>query len=373
MPRIRMNTKRHRVWLVGALLGLLVGADHFRWHRHALGNDGATAQVVMENKEEAVIRNRAVWRDSDGKIIDCHEGAIQRAGDRFYWYGRTYRGNVDGIYGTNGAKFRCGFVCYSSADLVHWKNEGDILTYTDAPKDLPWMLEGTWHRPRMIFNARTGHYVLWYFVLGIPNGVPWSKNVVAVADRPTGPFRIAGQAKVGGMQLSGDLATFLDDDGRGYLADGDWNWNCWVLPLAEDLRDTVGERTMMIPAVPEKHLRYEGVCLGRYKGKYIAAASHVQGLNPSDSTLAVADQPLGPWRVKGEISEQKTWNSQIGSFFYLKESDTLIVLCDQWLRGPKGERVPAAESCQLWIPLKFDAKTEQGKLDFREAWNPWTR
>jgi hypothetical protein len=228
---------------------------------------------------------------------------------------------VNGIYGTDGARFRCGFVCYSSTDLAHW------------------------HRPRMIHDAQRNKYVLWFFVLGIPNGKPWVKDMVAEADSPKGPFKILVQRKVSGLAVSGDLATLLDDDGKGYLMNGDWSRNALVLPLSPGFQDTVGELVTVFDRA--KGHGYEGVCLGKYKRKYIAAASGVAGLGPSESTFAVADQPLGPWRVKGIISEQKTWNSQIGSFFYLKESDTMIVLCDQWLKGPKGERVPAAGSCGI--------------------------
>ncbi|MGE5612244.1 MAG: hypothetical protein ACM359_23555 [Bacillota bacterium] len=40
-------------------------------------------------------------------------------GEKYYWYGRSYHGNDKGTYGTGGAKFRCGFNCYSSENLTH--------------------------------------------------------------------------------------------------------------------------------------------------------------------------------------------------------------------------------------------------------------
>lgn len=49
--------------------------------------------------------------------------------------------------------------------------------------------------------------------------------------------------------------------------------------------------------------------------------------------LAVADAPMGPYEVKGLMSEQKTWRSQISSFCHIPETDTLFALCEQWLIG----------------------------------------
>ncbi|MEY4245628.1 MAG: hypothetical protein RLZZ245_3213, partial [Verrucomicrobiota bacterium] len=39
---------------------------------------------------------------------------------------------------------------------------------------------------------------------------------------------------------------------------------------------------------------------------------------------------MGPWTRQADISEQKTWNSQVSDLIYLEESDTVMALCDQW-------------------------------------------
>jgi hypothetical protein len=46
-------------------------------------------------------------------------------------------------------------------------------------------------------------------------------------------------------------------------------------------------------------------------------------------------------------------------------------MCDQWFRGPKGQRVPIDQSCQLWLPVSFDPKTEMAKMLHVEEWDPW--
>ena len=85
----------------------------------------------------------------------------------------------------------------------------------------------------------------------------------------------------------------------------------------------------------------------------------------------MADSPLGPYTDKGLMSQQKTWNSQISSFFYLSESDQLIALNEQWLIGPDGKRVPAELSCQLWLPVTFDPDTGIAQMQHVKQWDPW--
>jgi hypothetical protein len=43
------------------------------------------------------------------------------------------------------------------------------------------------------------------------------------------------------------------------------------------------------------------------------------------------------------------------------------LLCDQWFRGPKGQRVPIDDSLQLWLPVTFDPTTDTAT----SAWTSW--
>jgi hypothetical protein len=68
------------------------------------------------------IRNFSRWVDVDGNPISCHDGAIARFGDTFYWYGTSYRGNPNGLWGRKGTHLQNGFNVYSSRNLVDWKH-----------------------------------------------------------------------------------------------------------------------------------------------------------------------------------------------------------------------------------------------------------
>jgi hypothetical protein len=304
------------------------------------------------------IQNHSRWLDSDGTLIDCHEGGILRVGDTFYWYGRAYKGNLDGVYGTGGAKFRCGLTCYSSTDLVHWKNRGAILSYPDSG----FLTGGTWHRPRVLFNAKTGKYVLWFFMF--PDGTKTTFTmVVATADSPTGPFTVLTGP---GFHTTGDLALFQDRDGRGYLCFEEGR-KIRVSALSDDYLSLSGPVAMAL----QDGGPHEGSSIAFYRGRYLVAGSAVVGLDPSDTHYAVADSVLGPYEYKGLMSEQKTWKSQISAFFYIAESDRLMAMCEQWLVGPDGKRAPGEESCQLWLPVVFDPKTGSARLEHVDQWDPW--
>lgn len=324
----------------------------------------APATSPAAPSEAKSIRNYATWKDTKGNLIDCHEGGILRVGPKYYWYGRAYHGDDRGIYGAPAATFRCGLNCYSSENLVDWTYEGAALAYPESG----WITEGTWHRPRVLFNQKTGKFVLWFFCLGAPIGDYHVRDVVAIADKPAGPFKIVGSPNLG-LQPSGDLALLQDADGKGFMANGDVQRNGLIFRLSDDFQKVAEGRVNALPAGDGK--RYEGLSLARFKGKYLIAGSGVEhGLDPSDTTYAVADAPLGPYVVKGLMSEQKTWRSQISSFCLIPETDTLFALCEQWLLGPDGQPAIAERSTQLWLPIALDPKTGIAKMLPLKQWDP---
>ena len=315
------------------------------------------------------IRNYSAWTDTAGNPISCHDGGITRVGDTFYWYGTSYKGNPKGLDGRKSAHLQQGFNCYSSKNLVDWKYEGVCLAF---PKE-GWLAKGNSHRPNVLYNDKTNKYVLWFFCLGTTEPVyPAAMLAVAVADKPAGPFTFVGQRNTAEEHGWGqDLGLFKDQDGKGYLVYDDGHRNIRVDLLADDFLSSSGKTTIALKSDPAKRKTHEGAALIRYKGKYIAAGSGVEGWNPTDTSYAVADAPLGPYREMGLMSQHRTWNSQISNFVYIAESDKVFAMCDQWFRGPKGQRVPIDESCQLWLPVSFDPKTEVAKMLHVEQWNPW--
>lgn len=90
--------------------------------------------VSAENKTPT-ISNRKPRMDTDGKIVDAHDGCLQKFGNRYYLYGTSY-GTTDGFNKNN--RYRCD----TSLDLGAWKLEGELL---QNPPD------GVYYRPYVIY------------------------------------------------------------------------------------------------------------------------------------------------------------------------------------------------------------------------------
>ena len=112
--------------------------------------------------------------------------------------------------------------------------------------------------------------------------------------------------------------------------------------------------------------------MAKYKGKYIVAASGVQGWNPTETRYVLADSPLGPYGKPAVLSEQKTWAAQITSFLYIKESNVLMAMCDQWWTPDKTD---LNKSRYLWLPVELNPQNAIARMRFQKKWNPfhWPR
>src|SRR5262245_43628984 len=95
----------------------------------------------------AEFRPGEVWPDADGAPIQAHGGGILARGNTYYWYGE------DRTPGGRGS-----VACYSSTNLYDWKYEGAALSREAVPR-----IDGVAtfvERPKVIFNARTGKYIM---------------------------------------------------------------------------------------------------------------------------------------------------------------------------------------------------------------------
>src|SRR5665811_12343 len=142
------------------------------------------------------IRDR-IWPDNEGKHINAHGGGIIFYNDTYYWFGeyRLARSEKD--------KSRYGVSCYSSKDLMNWKNEGlalRVVNDTSSILNPGCVIE----RPKVIYNKKTGKFVLWFHLELKGQGYSAAQTGIAVADNPTGPYTFikalnpnAGQWPVG--------------------------------------------------------------------------------------------------------------------------------------------------------------------------------
>ena len=67
----------------------------------------------------------------------------------FFWYGENH---------ALGAGNKTGISCYRSADLLHWENMGVVLPKDSVPET--YRDSGVCERPKVLYNAITGKYVM---------------------------------------------------------------------------------------------------------------------------------------------------------------------------------------------------------------------
>src|ERR1700761_9253583 len=95
-----------------------------------------------------------IWQDADGKPINAHGGGMLFHDGTYYWYGefktgKTYLPDCNKSWGGTRVD-TVGVSCYSSTNLLDWKNEGIVLAATPSIPDLD--PSKVLERPKVIYN-----------------------------------------------------------------------------------------------------------------------------------------------------------------------------------------------------------------------------
>ncbi|QNE21350.1 family 43 glycosylhydrolase [Kribbella qitaiheensis] len=257
------------------------------------GQPGAESSVTLVNKDAQ--GNAAIRFDVHGEAIDAHDGQIQRFGNTYYLYGTAYGCGYE--WNTPGAPF-CGFVSYSSPDLVNWTPRGFLFDASTST----WQsrCDGTTYgcyRPHVVFNKQTGRYVLW--INTYDNGVGYrvftskspAAGFVEVAEpdlaAPEGPPRAVNY---------GDHQIFVDDDGQAYLAFTDWRRDGDLVVERLDKTYTTGSGAWSRVGIR----RTEAPTIFKRAGTYYLTYSDPnRGYATTGTGFVTATSPLGPWTGTG--------------------------------------------------------------------------
>ena len=376
------TVRRLRMWCMASIL-LVSG-----WLA-AFARAAPPQKPGAPDRNESFIENHTTWYDTDGKPIRAHDGHLARFGDRFYWYGTSYEGNPTGQYGMARPRLWNGVQVYSSDNLVTWKNEGVAL----ARPEKGWGNLGTCGRPHVLYNEKTQKYVIWYW---FHPKAPAVFQMVAVADKPTGPFKSLGPREVGTWSgFASDHNVFQDDDGKAYLVYTDHTtaagrtgeYAIRIDSLTDDYLASNKEGILVMavpPPIPGASQRgHEAPAMIKYKGKYLVAASRLAptGWGGTANDYVVAPAPTGPLTEVRTLTADNNWGGQLTSMLYIKESDTVLVMFDQWwvtrdehhTTPPQAWATDLNESRYLWLPLDFDPATGAATVSFLKRWNPFTR
>lgn len=184
--------------------------------------------------------------------------------------------------------------CYSTIDMVNWTDHGTVLSY----KDFAWSRGDAW-AGQCVYRNGTFYY---YVPVNEKNG--GNAIGVAVADKPTGPFKDAlGKPLLRGYGYI-DPTVFIDDDGQAYLYWG--NPNLWYVKLNNDMLSYDQTLGIVKETLTKEgfHVRYrdtitrpssyeEGPWLYKRTGIYYLL--YPAGGVPEHLAYSTAPSPTGPW------------------------------------------------------------------------------
>ncbi|TCO44063.1 Ig-like protein group 4 [Kribbella antiqua] len=354
-------------------------------------------------------RPGAPWLDTNGNVIQAHGGQVVPARDDdgrriYYWYGED---RSKGYYDSPGVHL------YSSYDLYNWKDEGLALRalsspdqfetdkyfaklyggYTAEQKDVVWRDLSTnsvrtdgWarpsilERPKVIYNAKTGKWVMWVHSDGPSSPTSTSTYAraeagVAIANSPKGPFRWLGSYRLnrvpsdsvpwcgtssafdpsGGMAR--DMNLFVDDDGTAYIIySSEENRTMYISKLNSSYT--------YLSAAPENAVQgkdfvrtlpcsqREAPAMFKSEGTYYLVTSGATGWDPNPARYATSQNVLGQFTDRGNpISGDgaaNTYRSQSTNVIPVdRQQNKFIFMGDRWTPSD------LANAPYVWMPMSF--------------------
>jgi hypothetical protein len=340
------------------------------------------------SQNNTLIKPGELWPDTEGNHINAHGGGILYYKGTYYWFGEN-RLPLSEKDRTN-----YGVGCYSSKDLLNWKNEGLALKVINDTSSL--LQPGcVIERPKVIFNKKNGRFVMWFHHELKGQGYKAAMTGVAVSDNITGPYKYllslrpnAGvwpenfpeeykssaitesglkswsdewikavkeglfvRRDFAGGQMARDMTLFIDRNGKAYhIHSSEENMTLHFSELTDDYLNFTGRYYRVLPGESN-----EAPALFYANGKYFMFTSGTTGWKPNPGRLATADKLTDKWislgnPCRGTEDENKvTFRSQ--STFVLQirgKRNKFIYMGDRWI--PEN----LADSRHIWLPVEWE-------------------
>lgn len=356
-----------------------------------------------------------VWKDTNGKPIQAHGGQVQKltmpdGSQKWWWIGEDK---------TTGSHSN-GISTYSSDDLFNWTFEGyamrsvpsrealDTDPYftalygdlTDAEKDYVYLCinktTSIIERPKMIYNEKTGKYIIWFHADG-PTEESTSSYAaaaagMAISDTPNGPFKFIRRSRLHQLPeeeyledngqldwyeepanrgFARDMNLFIDDDGTAYIIySSEENRTMFISRLNDEYTDLdVPQEPVGLAKNGVDFVRLfpgaqrEAPALFKYDGVYYMITSGATGWSPNPARYWKADEILGKWTDMGDPcigdTDRKTfWTQSTNVIPVDPENGKFIYMGDRWGYGKQNDFSAAAlaDSRYVWLPVEFDAR-----------------
>ena len=282
------------------------------------------------------------WDDTSGNPIQAHGGDVIYSNGVYYWYGENKNTKTYLVNGEPHADI-IGISVYSSTDLYNWTYHGLALPGTPTGDLAP---SNVLERPKVLFNATTGQYVMWMHV----DSGDYSKSAVgvAVSNSPLGPFVYQGSFRPLGLQ-SRDMTVFQDDDGTAYLVFAtDNSHSLRIAKMTPDYLGLTGDVSQPYTTTDQR----EAPQLLKHDGTYFLITSRATWFAPNAAMYATATSPMGPYTIIGNPAHgtdaATTYNSQGAFAFQVAGTDQYIFMADRWNTSDLGS------SRYVWLPMTFN-------------------
>ncbi|MEI6035200.1 MAG: glycoside hydrolase family 43 protein [Verrucomicrobiae bacterium] len=286
-----------------------------------------------------------VWLDTGGQPINAHGGGMLYHEGVYYWHGECRP------QGPSTLNAQIGVSCYSSADLHHWKNEGVVLPVIHGDGSHPMAAGCKIERPKVIRNAATGKFVMWWHHdlkgMGHLNALAG----VAASDSPCGPFEFIEVLKPH-WRMFRDGTAYVDEDGEGYLLYAtDDNASLAISRLSGDYLKPAAP---WLKVFPDRFM--EAPAIFKRAGQYYFIGSGCTGWAPNEARSAIGHSVFGGWHELGNPCQGKgseiTFGGQSTFVFPVAgRKDAYIFMADIW--NPDN----LADSRYVWLPITFQEIT----------------
>ena len=301
---------------------------------------------------------------------------------------------------------------YASENLTDWRDEGIALAVDDAPgSEIPagCILE----RPKVIYNSRTGMFVMWFHLEPKGGGYGGARSGVAIADAAAGPYRFLHSLRpnagvwpenvpeewkrtltewedeelaalgLGGApfpwypkdvvfrrdfeggQMARDMTLFVDDDGSAYQVYASENNGTLHVSLLDECFTKLAGRYVRI--FPGRF--HEAPAVMKWGGRYWLFTSDCTGWAPNTAGLSSAASMWGPWEEHGNpclgsgAQIANSFESQPAFVLRVEgKEDAFVYMADRW--RPRD----AIDGRQVWLPVGF--RHGVPVIEWREEWGP---
>lgn len=294
------------------------------------------------------ITNGTDWVDTAGNPINANSGNILQIGSTYYLYGEhAVSGTFDSVN------------VYTSTDLKNWTFKNAILTNTSATELNSSKIE----RPKVIYNASTGKYVLWaHYENGTDYGL--ARVAVATSSTPDGNFTYQGSFRPLDYE-SRDMTVFVDTDGTGYLVSASKkNGGANDTMAVFQMNSSYTGITTFVGWLFENGYR-EAPAVVKKGSRYYLFTSQASGWYPNQGAYATATSMTGTWSALTNFGNPSAFGTQIHDISTITGSSatTYIYMADRW------NPLNLSDHKHIWLPLTLNDTSGTATLEWYTNWS----